>query len=43
MLIINFGKFKTLAKFEMKKRCVGGVLGKFGRKRRSSEDRREGF
>ena len=35
-------KFKTLPKFEMKKRCVRAVMG-FGRKRRNSEEERERF
>ena len=34
----TLAKFKTLPKFEMKKRCVGGVLGGFGRKRRRTEE-----
>ena len=35
-------KFQTWAKFEMKKRQLG-LLGGFGRKRRSSEEGREDF
>jgi len=38
----TLAKFKTLPKFEMKKRCVRAVMG-FGRKRRSSEEERERF
>ena len=43
ILIINFGKVLNFAKVWDEKAMCWGVLGGFGRKRRSSEEGREVF